>query len=147
MTEHNHYEPNQDDFDVFEELYNDPKGNGAGMWTSPASMPQPVEQPLSDSEIEERQRIGCIAELLEGRFDRPIRPSLDTLAQKLLALSRPYQPTELPNVLPTLRDKLVTASLAATQGPNATGPATAAPHSYDPVMANWTLYEVWQHQL
>jgi len=147
MTDHNDYEPSPEDVDIFEELYGDPKGIGAGMWSSPASRPQTIEQPLSNSEIEERQRLGCIAELLEGRFDRPIRAEVEPLAQKLLALSRSYQPTELPNVLPSLREKLVTASLTLASAPAVAEPTAAPLPSYDQAMAGWTLYEVWQHQL
>lgn len=147
MTKHIHYEPSQEDLDIFEELCGDRNGIGAGLWSSSDNSPQPIEQPISDAEIEERQRLRCIAELLEGRFDRPIRPELKPLAQRLLALSRCYQPTELPKALPKLRDELVTANLAPASSLTVTAPAPAAPLSYDPKMANWTLYQVWQHQL
>lgn len=127
MTDSSDYEPSPEDFDIFEELCGDPRGIGAGTWSSPASRPQTTEQALSDSEIEERQRLRCIAELLEGRFDRPIRAELGPLAQKLLALSRSYQPTELPNVLPLLRDKLVTASITSTSAPAVTDSTPSHP--------------------
>src|SRR5690606_16191143 len=149
MTERSDYEPSQEDFDVFEELCGDPKAIGAGLWSSSDGLSQSIEQPLSDAEIEERQRLRCIAELLEGRFDRPIRAELEPIAQKLLALSRSYQPTELSKVLPRLRDELVTASLTATatSGPITMEPTLATEPICEPTRASWTLYQVWQHQL
>lgn len=102
MTEHNHYEPSQEDFDVFEELCGDKNDIGVGFWSGADSLPQPIDLPLSDAELEERQRLRCMAELLEGRFDRPVRPALDALAQRLMMVSRSYQPTEMPKVLPKL---------------------------------------------
>ncbi|MCQ4303732.1 site-specific integrase [Stutzerimonas frequens] len=147
MTDHSDYEPSQEDIDLFDELCRDQKGIGVGTWSSPASAAAESEPVLSNAEIEERQRRHCIAELLEGRFDRPIRDELEPLARKLLALSRSYQPTELPRVLPKLRDELVTVSLTATGTPTATELPLATEPSHDPKMASWTLYDVWQHQL
>ncbi|SEJ33076.1 hypothetical protein SAMN05216201_10770 [Pseudomonas linyingensis] len=117
-----------------------------GYGRPPESKAEP-EPTLTDAELEERLRQYSIAELLTGRGDRPIPADSDPLAQRLLALSRSYQPTELRQVLPRLRDELVKASLAPAGALSAAEPAPAAKPSYDPEMADWTLYQVWQHQL
>lgn len=119
----------------------------SGGYGSPPESKADPEPTLTDAELEERQRQHCIAELLTGRGDRPIPADSDPLAQKLLVLSRSYQPTELRQVLPRLRDELVKASLAPAGAVVAVGPAPATKPSYDPEMADWTLYQVWQHQL
>lgn len=107
---------------------------------SKTSLAEPV---LSEADNEERQRKGYIAQLLTGRHDRPIPSNQRHLADELLALSRAYQPTELPTELLKLRDSLVLSSLA----PAGAAPAPAPAPSFDPAMADWTLYQVWQHQL
>ncbi|WP_226687223.1 site-specific integrase [Stutzerimonas stutzeri] len=147
MTERIDYEPSQEDFDLYDELHGSSKSDDAGVWSSPDRTPKKSEPALSDAEIEERQRRQYIAKLLTGRYDRPIRDELEPLAQKLLALSRSYQPTELPKVLPRLRDELVTVGLTAASAPAATESPVAKRLSHDPKMASWTLYHVWQHQL
>ncbi|MCL7462802.1 DUF6538 domain-containing protein [Pseudomonas sp. NW5] len=119
----------------------------SGGYGSPPESKAEPEPALTDAELEERQRQHCIAELLEGRYDRPIRPELDPLAQKLLELSRSYQPTELRQVLPRLRDELVKASLVPAGAVAVAEQAAAAKPSYDPEMAGWTLYQVWEHRL
>ncbi|MFL9815478.1 site-specific integrase [Stutzerimonas sp. VN223-3] len=144
MTEHNNYEPSQEDFDVFEELCGR-TSNGAGLWSSAASQPQAIKQPLSDSEIEERQRRHCIAELLTGRHDRPIPNAQKTLAQQLLELSRPYQPTELRTALPKLRDALALRDIAPAAAIAASAPTPAS--GLKPEASEWTLYQVWEEEL
>jgi integrase len=147
MTERIDYEPSQEDFDLYDELHSSSKSDDAGVWSSPDRTPEKSEPALSDAEIEERQRRQYIAKLLTGRYDRPIRDELEPLAQKLLAFSRSYQATELPKVLPRLRDELVTVGLTAASAPAATESPVATQLSHDPKMASWTLYHVWQHQL
>ncbi|WP_084312585.1 site-specific integrase [Pseudomonas jinjuensis] len=116
-------------------------------FSSPKDDSQPAEPILSNEEIEARQRRQEVARLLTGAHGRPIPNEHEALAKQLLELSRPYQPTELRKVLPRLRDELVLRSLAPTGSSDvAMGAAQSSP-SYDPAMADWTLYQVWQHQL
>jgi len=115
----------------------------SGGYGSPPESKAEPEPVLTNAELEERQRQHSIAELLTGRGDRPIPADNGPLAQKLLALSRSYQPTELRQVLPRLRDELVKASIA----PAGTVAVAELAPSYDPEMAEWTLYQVWEHQL
>lgn len=143
VTARNDEELSVSDLEYLEMLELELSG-GYGSPSEPKAAPEPV---LTNAELEERQRRHCIAELLEGRYDRPIRPELDQLAQKLLELSRPYQPTELRQVLPRLRDELVKASLVPAGAVVVAEHAAATKPSYDPEMAGWTLYQVWEHRL
>lgn len=148
MIEHNDYEPSPEDFDIFEELCGSPKSNGAGAWSSPDHTPKKTEPALSNAEIEERQRRHCIAELLTGRHNRPIPSELEPLALQLLELTRSYKPTELPSELPKFREQLATSRLRQeADSATARSPARVEAPAFDPKMANWTLYQVWQHQL
>ena len=145
MTEQNDYEPSPEDFDLNEELNSAPKSTTAGAWSNSTSTSKKPETLLSDAEIEERQRRRCIAELLTGRYDRPVPSEQETLARQLLEHSRPYMPTELRVALPKLRDAL------ALHGSTPTSASAVEPQKHaslhDPAMADWTLYQVWQHQL
>lgn len=145
MTEQNDYEPSLEDFDLYEELHSDPKSADAGEWSNTSSYSKKPETLLSDDEIQEQQRRRCVAELLTGRYDRPIPSEQETLARQLLELSRSYMPTELRTALPQLRDAL------ALHGSTSTSVSAAEAHKpaprHDPTMADWTLYQVWQHQL
>ena len=108
-------------------------------FSSPRDDSKPDEPILSDKESEARQRRREIERLLAGAYGRPIPVELEQSAQQLLELSRTYQPTALRAALPKLRDELALRGLT---------PADAAPApSFDPAMACWTLYQVWQHQL
>lgn len=116
-------------------------------FSSPKDASQPAEPILSNEEIEARQRRQEVARLLTGAHGRPIPSEQEALAEQLLELSRPYQPTELRAVLPKLRDELVLRSLRPVRdGAGAVETPQAGP-SYDPAMADWTLYQVWEHQL
>lgn len=146
MTEHSDYVPCQEDLDFYDELHGRPKSNGAGAWSSPESTPEKTEPLLSDTEIEERQRRRYIAELLTGRYDRPIPSELEPITQQLLELTRTYQTTKLRSVLPRFHEALALSNLA----PAADAPVTPKPAptpAFDPAMASWTLYQVWEHQL
>lgn len=110
-------------------------------FSSPQNENQPAEPILSEKEIEARQRRREVERLLTGAYGRPIPAELEKTAQQLLELARPYQTTELRAVLPKLRDELALRSLT----PTSTSATPVA--SIDPVMASWTLYQVWQHQL
>lgn len=145
MTEQNDYEPSLEDFDLYEELHSEPKRTVAGAWSNTTCPPKKPEPLLTDAEIEEQQRRRCIAELLTGRYDRPIPSEQEMLARQLLEHSRPYMPTELQTALPKLRDALALRDLT----PSNMGAAEAAKPApkHDPAMADWTLYQVWQHQL
>ncbi|MCY1413752.1 hypothetical protein D9M71_291890 [compost metagenome] len=70
MTEHNDYEPSQEDFDLYEELHSSPKKNVAGAWSSPARHTEKSEPALSDEEIEERQRRQCVTDYQVDFVDR-----------------------------------------------------------------------------
>lgn len=106
---------------------------------------QPAEPILSEKENEARQRRREIERLLTGAYGRPIPTELEPTAQQLLELSRTYQPTELRAVLPKLRDELALLSLAPANVSAAPAPSPVA--RFDPAMEEWTLYQVWQHQL
>lgn len=111
----------------------------AGAWSDPPSNipPEPV---LTDEQIEARQRRREVERLLTGAYGRAIPAVQEPLAQRLLALSSSYQPTELRQILPRLRDELIKSAIAPA-------PAPAPAPTFDPAMADWTLYQVWQHQL
>lgn len=148
MTERSDYEPSLEDLDLYDELHSAPKSNGAGAWSSPERPPAKSEPVLSEAEIEERQRRQYIAELLTGRYDRPIPSELEPVAQHLLERTRTYQPTKLPSVLPRFHEALTLSSLApAADSPAIPAPAAAPTPAFDPAMADWTLYQIWQHQL
>lgn len=116
-------------------------------FSSPTSADKPVELILSNEEIEARQRRREVERLLTGAYGRPIQKQQESLAQQLLDLSRPYMPTELRAVLPKLRDELVLRTLNGAQSVEAPPEAAEQPFKHDPAMVDWTLYEVWQHQL
>ncbi|MDB1113852.1 site-specific integrase [Pseudomonas extremaustralis] len=116
-------------------------------FSDPLDANKPAKPILSNEEIEERQRRREVERLLAGAYGRPIPVELESLATQLLEHSRSYQPTELRRALPKLRDELVRLSLSPQQGKaEATSPPYTPP-KYDPAMTDWTLYEVWNHQL
>lgn len=148
MTEHSDYVPSQEDFDLYDELHSSPKINVAGAWSGPERTTEKSEPVLSDAEIDERQRRHYIAELLTGRYDRPITSEQEPVAQKLLELTQTYQATKLPSVLPKFHEALALSGLAPiANSPTIPAPAPAPTPAFDPAMADWTLYQVWQHQL
>lgn len=148
MTEHSDYVPSQEDFDLYDELHSSPKSNDTGAWSDPERTTEKSEPVLSDSEIDERQRRQYIAELLTGRYDRTIPSEQEPVAQRLLELTRTYQTTKLPSVLPRFREALAPSSLPPiADTPTIPAPAPAPSPSFDPTMADWTLYDVWKHQL
>lgn len=106
------------------------------------------ERALSDEEIENRQRRREVERLLTGAYGRTIPIEQEKHAQELMALTRNYQPTELRNVLPKLREKLMLNQAGLASGTPIIAPATptAAP-AVDPAYASWTLYDVWKDQL
>ncbi len=101
-----------------------------------------AEPILSNQEIEARQRRREVERLLTGAYGRPIPAELEQMAQRLLELSRTYQSTELRAILPKLRDQLALSGLASA----APTWIKQRPH-FDPAIAEWTLYDVWKHQL
>lgn len=116
-------------------------------FSSPKDKNQPTEPVLSNEEIEARQRRREVERLLTGAYGRPIPSEHEALSKQLLALSQPYLATELRAVLPRLRDELVLRSLRPIlDGAGAVETPQSAP-SFDRAMADWTLYQVWQHQL
>ena len=137
------YEPSEEDLELFEELK---KTSGEpyqlGAWAN-SSQESKASTILSDLELEARQRRQEVGRLLTGAYHRPIPSDQEPLAQQLLDLSRHYHPTELRAALPRLRHELILHSLSKSD-------FLAAPNSiqsFDPAMAEWTLYEVWKHQL
>ena len=112
-------------------------------FSSPLDESNPAEPILSDKEIEARQRRREVERLLTGAYGRPIPTELEQTAQQLLELSHTNQPTELLAILPKLRDELALGRLTGTSAVS----ALPAIHRVDPAMANWTLYQVWQHRL
>ncbi|WP_278406868.1 DUF6538 domain-containing protein [Pseudomonas rhodesiae] len=130
-----------EDMAVLEELLSKPE---AGLWadSNQASKTSPEPQ-LSDSQLEAQQRRREVERLLTGAYHRPVPHSQEPLARRLLELSLPYQPTELRAILPRLRDELVLRDLPLE---NMTSSSQHA-QGCDPAMAEWTLYQVWEHQL
>ncbi|WP_460163355.1 DUF6538 domain-containing protein [Pseudomonas sp. S2_F03] len=116
-------------------------------FSDPLDANKPVEPILSNEEIETRQRRREVERLLAGAYGRSIPVELEPLATQLLEHSRTYQPTELRSALPKLRDELVRLGLSPQQGTTAATNALYTPSKYDPEMTDWTLYEVWKHQL
>ena len=141
MTAKDEYEPSEEDFELFEELLKKPE---AGMWAdtndAPASSP---EAQLSNSQLEAQQRRREVERLLTGAYHRPLNHEQEPLARQLIELSRPYQPTELRAILPRLRDEIVLRKLSPEHTIRTSDDAPRC----DPTIADWTLYEVWQHQL
>ncbi|QOE08401.1 site-specific integrase [Pseudomonas asiatica] len=116
-------------------------------FSSPKDESQPAEPVLSNEEIESRQRRREVDRLLTGAYGRPIPNDQEALAKQLLELSQPYLPTELRRVLPKLRDELVLRKLVPVGRCTNVEEERQPLPSYDPAMANWTLYQVWEHQL
>ncbi|WP_341783411.1 site-specific integrase [Pseudomonas putida] len=118
-------------------------------FSSPKDDSQPTEPVLSNEEIEARLRRKEVARLLTGAYDRPIPKAHEALAEQLLEVSQPYLATELRAVLPKLRDELVLRKLApvGTHAGSEEGRERQPLPNYDPAMADWTLYQVWEHQL
>lgn len=114
-------------------------------FSSPRDESKPDEPTLAAEEIEVRQRRREIERLLTGAYGRPIPIELEPIAQELFELSRIYHPTELRAVLPKLRDALARGRLAPAGAGAA--PASSSMPCADPAMANWTLFQVWQHRL
>lgn len=141
MTAQDEYEPSAEDLALLEELLSKPE---VGVWadTNEASKTSPEPQ-LSDSQLEAQQRRREVERLLTGAYHRPIPSAQEPLARRLLELSRPYQPTELRAILPRLRDELVLRDLS----PEHTASSSKDAPRHDPAMADWTLYQVWEHQL
>lgn len=141
MSAKDEYEPSEDDWKVFDELT---EQSQIGIWGDAEKATCASQEPmLSDPEIEARQRWREVGRLLTGAYYRPVPAAQEPLARRLLELSHPYLPTELRAVLPRLRDELVLRDLATKSEPS---PPEAA-QCLDPARAEWTLYEVWQHQL
>ncbi|WP_442777594.1 DUF6538 domain-containing protein [Pseudomonas sp. P14-2025] len=143
LMDKDEYEPSEEDIALFEELT---KASGVshqlGVWADSAE-PGKTSPLLSDKEIEDRQRRQEVGRLLTGAYQRAIPSEQEPLAQQLLDLSRSYQPTELRKVLPRLRDELVLQSFTRSDNP----PGPHSLQNFDPTMTEWTLYEVWKHQL
>lgn len=81
--------------------------------------------------------------LLTGAYRRPIPAEHEPLARRLLELSHSYQPTELRAISPVLRDRLVLSELS----PQSRVSSLDSTPRFNPEMADWTLYQVWRHQL
>ena len=141
MTAQDEYEPSAEELELLEELLNKPE---AGVWAdthqAPKTSPEP---PLSDSQLEAQQRRREVERLLTGAYHRTISNEQESLARKLIELSSSYQPTELRAILPRLRDELALRNLSPDHKASAQEEAPRC----DPRMSNWTLYQVWEHQL
>ncbi|WP_260432044.1 DUF6538 domain-containing protein [Pseudomonas aeruginosa] len=111
-------------------------------FSSPQDESRLAEPILSNQEIEARQRRREVERLLTGAYGRPIPAELEQMAQRLLELSRTYQSTELRAILPKLRDQLALSGFAS-----AAPTLTTQRPDFDPAIAEWTLYDVWKHQL
>lgn len=116
-------------------------------FSSPKSSDKPDEPILSNAEIETRQRRREVERLLTGAYGRPIPTEQEWLALHLLDLTRSYMPTELRAVLPKIRDEVVLRNVNPTKHAERAVEEPKPSLKYDPAMAHWTLYEVWQHQL
>ena len=116
-------------------------------FSSPKDESLPAEPVLSNEEIEARQRRREVARLLTGAYDRPIPHEHEALAKQLLELSQPYLATELRAVLPKLRDELVLRKLTPVGDHDGAEEKRQPLPNHDPAMADWTLYQVWEHQL
>ncbi|MNM66135.1 hypothetical protein D3C81_776050 [compost metagenome] len=116
-------------------------------FSSPKVESQPAEPVLSNEEIEARLRRREVERLLTGAYDRPIPNAHEALAEQLLELSQPYLATELRAVLPKLRDELVLRKLAPVASHAGVKEERQPLPKHDPAMADWTLYQVWEHQL
>lgn len=116
-------------------------------FSSPRDESKPDEPILAAEDIEVRQRRREIERLLTGAYGRPIPIELEPIAQELFELSRIYHPTELRAVLPKLRDELALGRLAPAGAGAGAGAASPSMPCADPAMANWTLFQVWQHRL
>lgn len=116
-------------------------------FSSSTSADKPFEPILSNDEIEARQRRREVERLLTGAYGRSIPSEQESLAQELLEFSRSYMPTELRAVLPRLRDEVVLRKLNPGKRAERALEVPELLPKHDPAMADWTLYEVWQHQL
>ena len=141
MTAQDEYEPSVEELELLEELLSKPE---AGAWAdthqSPKTSPEPL---LSDSQLEAQQRRREVERLLTGAYHRSISKEQESLARKLIELSSSYQPTELRAILPRLRDELALRNLYPDHKASAQEEAPRC----DPRMSDWTLYQVWEHQL
>ena len=142
MVGKDEYEPSEEDMELFEELTKVPSESQYDAWADDTEFSNAAPL-LSDEELEARQRRQEVGRLLTGAYHRSIPSAQETLAQQLLDLSRSYQPTELRALLPRLRDQLLLQSFSL---PNDVDTPKSV-QNFDPAMADWTLYEVWQHQL
>ncbi|WP_110951398.1 site-specific integrase [Pseudomonas bohemica] len=143
MSSQDDYEPSEEDYEIFEQLAKATSSSPQhGVWGSSESDATEPPEILSDAELEARQRRSEVGRLLTGAYGRDIPESLEPLAKRLLASTESYLPTELRKALPRVRDELVRGDvLPAT-------PAQAAQRkAYDPMTSEWTLYQVWEHQL
>lgn len=142
MTAQDDYEPSDEDLEIFKQIASDTTiQTHYGAW---ASSETPSEPPvlLSDGELEAIQRRSEVGRLLTGAYGRAIPENLEPLAKRLLAATAGYWPTELRKTLPRIRDQLVGGDIVL-----ATQPQTAQPRAHDPETSEWTLYQVWEHQL
>lgn len=114
-------------------------------FSSPQDENKPAEPILSEKEIEARQRHQYIAELLAGRYDRPIPSELESVTQQLLELTRTYQTTKLPSVLPRFHEALALSSLTPASPVAASEPTPSS--DLKPEANEWTLYHVWEEEL
>ena len=141
MTAQDEYEPSSEELELLEELLNKPE---AGVWAdthqAPKTSPAP---PLSDSQLEAQQRRREVERLLTGAYHRSIPNEQESLARKLIELSSSYQPTELRAILPRLRDELALRNISPDHKASVSEEAPRC----DPRMNDWTLYQVWEHQL
>lgn len=56
-------------------------------------------------------------------------------------------PTELRAVLPKLRDEVILSKLKTSKSTERAIEMCLPAPMHDPMMTDWTLYQVWQHQL
>ncbi|MFG0583987.1 DUF6538 domain-containing protein [Pseudomonas sp. zjy_9] len=105
----------------------------------------PAEPILSDTEIDARQRRQYIAEMLTGRYDRPIPNELEPIAQQLFELTRTYQTNKLSSVLPEFQARLALSSLTPASPVAASEPVPSS--DLKPEAKEWTLYQAWEEEL
>lgn len=143
MASQDDYELSEEDFEILEHLTSNASVSSQyGVWGTSEGTDAEAPVILSDTELEARQRRSEVGRLLTGAYGRDIPESLEPLARRLLASTASYLPTELRKALPRIRDELAKVDIHPAK------PAQAAPlTAHDPVTSEWTLYQVWEHQL
>lgn len=113
---------------------------GWGEWSDNRPLTKASEIHLTNEQIEARQRQHEVAKLLTGAYGRPIPAHLQSTANRLLDLSRPYLATQLRKVLPEILDSLVKAQASAH-------PSTpVVTTGLKPEAMTMTLFDTWKQK-